>query len=147
MASPFAILPPPPSRFHPLGPYCPVSWHLSATNSSPGWHPTAPRWLAPYSYLPTGTLLLLTRWHPTADRRWLASPLPGGPARPLPFRLVGPSSVTPSRGIALPPWQLSNALDRSNDLPDRTSWFRWAHYWSFPISPIIYLLYQAPKGS
>ena len=144
------ILPPPTSRFRPLAPYCPLSWHLTAKNSSPGWHPTAPfppagslllpslrlapycslpsgwhptapfppartlllpslrlapycslpsGWhptapfppagtlllpslrLAPYCYSPAGILLLLTGWHPTAHRRWVASPLPGGSAR------------------------------------------------------------------
>jgi len=98
VASPLAILPLPPSRFRPLAPYCPLSWHLTAKNSSPGWHPTAPP--------PSG-------WHPTASHRlapycspsWLASPLLGGSARPsLPLRSFGHSSVTPSRGIALPPW-------------------------------------------
>jgi len=96
VASPFAILPLPPSRFCPLAPYCPLSWHLTAK--------LLPR-LAPYCSPPSG-------WHPTATHRlapycspsWLASPLPGGSARLLPFRSVGPSSVTPSRGIALPPW-------------------------------------------
>jgi len=87
-ASLFAILPLSSSRFCPLAPY---SYH-----PLPGWHPTALQ--------PAGTLLLLTGWHPTAHRRWLASPLPGGSARHLPFRSVGPSSVTPSRGIALPRW-------------------------------------------
>jgi len=110
VASPLAILPLPPSRFRPLAPYCPLSWHLTAT-PLPGWHPTATHRLAPYWYSPAGTLLLRLRW-------------------------VGPSSVTPSRGIALPPWLLSNALDRCNDLPDRTSWFWWALYWGFPMSPI-----------
>ena len=61
-----------------------------------GWHPTATHRLAPYCYSPAGTLLLLHRS----------------------FDL---SSVTPSRGIALPPWLLSNALDQSNNLRDRTS--------------------------
>jgi len=59
--------------------------------------------LASYYSSPAGTLLLLIGWHPTGHRRWLASPLPGGSARHLPFRSVGPTSVTPSRGIALPP--------------------------------------------
>ena len=95
-ASLFAILPLSFCRFCPLAQYC---YH-----SLPGWHPTARHRLAPYCYSPTGTLLLLTGWHPTAHRRWLASPLPGGSARGLPFRSVGPSSVTPSRGIALPAW-------------------------------------------
>jgi len=129
VASPLAILPLPPSRFRPLAPYCPLSWHLTAKNPPPagtlllpsGWHPTATHRLAPYCYSLAGTLLLL-------------------------LRSVDPSSVTPSRGIALPPWLLSNALDRCNDLPDRTSWLRWANYWSFPMSPIINPLYQAPKG-
>jgi len=95
-ASLLAILPPSSSRFCPLAPYC---YH-----PLPGWHPTAHHRLAPNCYSPAGTLLLLTGWHPTAHRRWLASPQPGGSARHLPSRLVGPSSVTPSRGIALPPW-------------------------------------------
>jgi len=96
-ASFFVILPPSSSQFCPLALYC---YH-----PLPGWHPTATHRLAPYCYSPAGTLLpLLTGWHPTAHRRWLASPLPCGSARYLPFRSVGPSSVTPSRGIALPPW-------------------------------------------
>ena len=105
MASPLAILPPTPSRSCPLALYCPISWHLTA-NPPPRLAPycSPPHRLAPYCYSPAGTLLLLTGWHPTAHRRWLASPLPGGSARHLPFRSVGPSSVTPSRGIALPPW-------------------------------------------
>ena len=127
-ASLFASLPLSSSQFCPLAPYC---YH-----PLPGWHPTARHWLAPYCYSPAGILLLLTGWHPTAHRRWLASPLPGGSARHLPFRSVGPSSVTPSRCIVLPPWLLSNLLDRCNDLPDRTSRFRWGHYWSFPMWPI-----------
>ena len=129
-ASLFVILPLSSSRFCPLAPYC---YH-----PLPGWHPTAYHPLAPYCQSPAGTLLLFIGWHPTANRRWLASPLPGGSARHLHFRSVGPSSVTPSRGIALPPWLLSNALDQWNDLPDRTTWFRWALYWSFPMSPITY---------
>ena len=66
VASPLAILPLPPSRFRPLAPYCPLSWHLTAKNSAPGWHPTAPRLgLAPYCYSPAGTLLLIiVGWHP-----------------------------------------------------------------------------------
>jgi len=95
VASPLAILPPPPSRFSTLAPYCPISWHLTAN---------PPHRLAPYCSSPAGTLLLLSGWHPTAHHRRLASPLPGGSARLLPYRSVGPSSVTPSRGIALPPW-------------------------------------------
>jgi len=97
VASPLAILPLPPSRFCPVAPYCPLSWHLTAKNSSHGWHPTAPPPLA-------GTLLLLTGWHPTAH-------LPGwhpfcsvAPLALLPLRSFRPSSVTPSCGIALPPW-------------------------------------------
>jgi len=122
VASFFAILPPSSSQFCPLAPYWyhPLpGWHPTGTHRlapycySPagtlllltGWHPTATHRLAPYCYSPAGTLLpLLTGGHPTAHRRWLASPLPCGSARYLPFRSVGPSSVTPSRGIALPPW-------------------------------------------
>ena len=96
VASPPAILPPSTSRFHPLASYCPISWHLTAKTFSPGWHPTAPHRLVPYCYSPAGTLLLL-------------------------FRSVDPSSVTPSRGIALPLWLLANALDRCNDLHSRAS--------------------------
>jgi len=95
VASPLAILPLPHSRFRPLAPDYPISWHLTANPPSP---------LAPCCSPPAGTLLLLTGWHPTAHRRWLPSPLPAGSAHHLPFRSVGPSSVTPSRGIALPPW-------------------------------------------
>jgi len=73
VATPFTILPPPPSLFRPLAPYCPMSWHLSPSN---------PPQLTPYCPLPAGTLLLISDWHPTATRRWLASPLPGGSARP-----------------------------------------------------------------
>jgi len=65
VASRLAILPLPPSRFRPLAPYCPLSWHLTAT-PLPGWHPTATHRLAPYCYSPAGTLLVLTGWHPTA---------------------------------------------------------------------------------
>jgi len=95
-ASLIAILPISSSRFGPLAPYC---YHPLR-----GWHATAHHRLAPYCYSPAGTLLLLTGWHPTTHRPWLASPLRGGSARHLPFRSVGPSSVTPSRSIALPPW-------------------------------------------
>ena len=97
VASPLVILPLPPSRFRPLAPYCPLSWHLTAKNPPPagtrllppsGWHPTATHRLAPY-----------------CSPSWLAPPLLGGSARPsLPLRSFGPSSVTPSRRIALPPW-------------------------------------------
>jgi len=93
VASPLAILAPPASRFRPLAPYCPISWHLTA-KPLPGWHPTAPHRRAPYCYSPAGTLLVI-------------------------LRSVDPSSVTPSRAIALPSWVLCNALDRCNDLHDR----------------------------
>jgi len=89
VASLLAILPPPTSRFCPLAPYCPISWHLTATHR-----------LAPYCYSPAGTLLLL-------------------------LRSVDLSLFTPSRGIALPLWLLSNALDRCNDLHDRASGHSW----------------------
>jgi len=88
VASLLAILPLSSSRFCPLAPLLPLS---------------AP-WLGPYCLLSAGTLLLHYGWHPTARHRRLASALPVGPARPLPFRSVDPSSVTPSGGIALPPW-------------------------------------------
>jgi len=47
IASPLAILPPPPFWFRLLALYCPASSHLTA-NLPPGWHPTATYWLAPY---------------------------------------------------------------------------------------------------
>ena len=75
-ASLFTILPLSSSRFCPLAPYC---YHPLL-----GWHPTAHHRLAPYCYSRAGTLLLLTGWQPTALRRWLASPVPGGSARPPP---------------------------------------------------------------
>jgi len=96
VASLFAILPLSSSLFCPLAPYC---YH-----PLPGWHPTAHHRLAPHCHSLAGTPLPLSSWHPTAYRRWLASPLPRGSARHLRFQSVGPSSVTPSRGIALPPW-------------------------------------------
>ena len=64
VASPFAILPPPPSRFRALAPYCPLKWHLTAHLPS-GCHPTATQPLAPYCYPPAGILLLLTGWRST----------------------------------------------------------------------------------
>jgi len=109
VASPFAILHLPPSRFRPLAPYCTLSWHFTARKLLP--------WLAPYcSPALAGTLLLLTGWHPTAH-------LPGwhplcsvAPLALLALRSFDPSSVTPSHGIALPPWLWTHALDRCNDL-------------------------------
>ena len=77
VASPFGILPLPPSRVRPLAPYCPISWHLTASNSP---------WLAPYCSSPATTLLIITAWYLNATGRWLASPLPGGSPRP-PFFL------------------------------------------------------------
>ena len=72
--SPLAILPLPPSWFRPLAPYCLLSWHLTAKNPSPGWHPTAPPlWLAPYCYSLAGTLLL-TFLAGILSARWLRSP-------------------------------------------------------------------------
>jgi len=135
VTSPLAILPPTPSQFCPLAPYCPISWHPTAT-PLPGWHPSAHHRLAPYCSPPAGTLLLTTGWHPTAHHR--LAPYCYSPAGTLLLflRSVDPSSVTPSRGIALPPWLLSYALGRCNNLPDRTSRFRWALHWTFPMSPI-----------
>jgi len=113
VASPLAILLLPPSRFRPLAPYCRISWHFTAN---------PPPLLAPYcSPPPAGTLLLLTGWHPTAH-------LPGwhplcsvAPLALHSLRSFDPSSVTPSRGIALPLWLWTNALERCNDLRDRAS--------------------------
>ena len=102
MASLLASLPPPPSRFRPLAPYCPLSWH-----------PTATHRLASYCYSPAGILLLIVvGGHPLC---------PVAPLALLPLRSFGLSSVTPSHGIALPPWLLYNAIDRCNDLHDRAS--------------------------
>ena len=84
-------------RSFPSPPPGSVRWHRYCPFPPPGWHPTAPPPLA-------GTLLLHSGWHPTAHPRWLASPLPGGSARLLPSWPEDPSSLTPSRGIALPPW-------------------------------------------
>ena len=75
----FAILPSFLSRFRPLVPYY--------YNPLPGWHPTAHHWLAPYCYRSGGI----------TSARWLRSPI-------YPSRLSYSSSVTPSRGIALPRW-------------------------------------------
>ena len=95
MASPLAILPLPPSRFRPLAPYCPLSWHLNANPSAR---------LAPYCSPLPGTLLLLTGWHPTAHLPGWHPLCPVAPLTLLPLRSFHHSSVTPSRGIALPPW-------------------------------------------
>ena len=84
-ASLFAILPLPPSRFRPLAPYCPISWHLTAKNP-----PQAgtlllppPHRLAPYCYSPAGTLLLIfVGWHPLCS--------------------VAPLALSPSDRSALP---------------------------------------------
>jgi len=79
VASPFAILPPSSSLFCPLVPYYYTPLF--------GWHPTAPHRLAPYGSWLAG---IPSAW-------WLRSPL-------YPPRSSHFSSVTPSRGIALPPW-------------------------------------------
>jgi len=112
VASPFAILPLPPSQFRPLAPYCPLSWHLTAKNSSPGWHPSAPPPLA-------GTLLL-TFLAGIPSARWLRSRFS------LPLRSFGPSSVTPSRGIALPPWLCPTLGNDVMTCPTVHVGFRWA---------------------
>ena len=123
MATRLAIHPLPPSRFRPLAPYCPISWHLTA-NPPPrlvpycslpsGCHPTA-------SPPPAGTLLLLTGWHPTSHLPSWHPLCSVAPLALLPLRSFDPSSVTPSCGIALPPWLWTNALERCNDLRDRAS--------------------------
>jgi len=114
------------SRSFLLPPPCSVRWHCPA--------PLAGTLLL--TSPPAGTLLLLNRWHLTAIHPLVPYRYSPAGTLLLLFRSVDPSSVTPSRGIALPPWLLSNALDRCNDLPDGTSWFRWALYWSFHMSPI-----------
>ena len=93
---PLGIVPPPTSRFRPLAACCPISWHLAGKHPPPSWHHTAPHRLGHYCYTLAGTLLL----H---------------------LRSVDLSSVMPSRSIALPPWLLSNAWDRCNDLHDCAS--------------------------
>jgi len=85
VASLFAILPLPPSRFRPLAPYCPITWHLTTENP-----PQAgtlllppPQRLASYCYSPAGTLLLLVvGWHPLGS--------------------VAPLALSPSDRSALP---------------------------------------------
>jgi len=94
VASPLAILPLPPFRFCPLAAYCPIRWHLTAN---------PPHRLAPYCSSQAGTLLLLTGWHPTAHLTGWHPLCSVAPLAFLPLRSFGPSSVTPSRGIALPP--------------------------------------------
>jgi len=102
VASLLAILPPTPSRFCPLAQYC--------YTPLLGWHPNAPRPLAPYCYSLAGTILrLFVGWHPLCPVAPLAFPPP---------RLVDLSSVTPSCCIVLPLWLLSKALDGCNDLQD-----------------------------
>jgi len=66
VASLLAILPLLTSRFRPLAPYCPISWHLTAKTPPPaGTLRLPPLWLAPYCYSPAGTLLLIVvGWHP-----------------------------------------------------------------------------------
>jgi len=92
VASPFAILPPPPSRFCSL-----VLYYYTPLL---GWHPTAPYRLTPYCCSLVGI----------PSVRWLRS-------RFYPPRSSHSSSVTPSRGIALPPW-----------LPP-TPWIHRCNYW------------------
>jgi len=80
VASPFAILPLPPSRFRPLAPYCPISWHVPA-NPPPG--------LAPYCFPSTG-------WHPSPTHRlvpYCSSSLAGIPSA---RRLRSPTCLSPS---------------------------------------------------
>jgi len=76
VASVLMILPPPPSQFCPLAPYCPLSWHLTVYLPL-GWHPTATHRLAPYCPVaplasvssPIVALLLsyTQRWYCTAS--------------------------------------------------------------------------------
>ena len=69
VATPSAIVPPPPSQFRLLAPYCPFSSPLPAKTPPPagilllpsGLHPTATHRLAPYCDSLAGTLLLLFR--------------------------------------------------------------------------------------
>jgi len=79
VASPLAILPPPPSQFCPLAPY----YYFPLL----GWHPTALHQMAPYCPSLTGI--------PSA--RWFHSHL-------YPPRSSHSASVTPGHSIALPPW-------------------------------------------
>ena len=90
LASPFAILPPSFSWFCLL-----VLYYYFPL---PGWHPTAHHQLAPYC---SSLALILSA-------RWLRSPL-------YPLRSSHSSLVTPSHGIALPPWLPPTPCgDRSN---------------------------------
>jgi len=88
-----AILPPSPSRFCPLAPYC---YHPLR-----GWHPTTHHRLAPYCYSPAGTLLLLTGWHPTATHR--LAPYCYSPAGNLLLIVVGWHPLCPVAPLAIYP--------------------------------------------
>jgi len=117
------------SRSFPFLPPGSVRWHHTAPLASILLLKT-PHQLAPYCSPSAGTLLLLTGWHPTATHRlapycspslagipsarWLRSPFSPSDRLTFPWLRL-------SRGIALPPWVLSNALDRYNDLHDRAS--------------------------
>jgi len=106
-ASLLAILPPCSSQFCPLVLYC----HTPLTS----WHPTAQHRLTPNCHSPVGTLLLIVvGWNPLG---------PVAPLAYLPLRLSDLSSVTPSCGIALPPWLVSNDVDQCNNLRDCASCF------------------------
>ena len=138
VASAFAILPPSPSRFRPLALYSPFSWQLTPDNSPLAGTPTAPHGLVPYCYSPAGTLLLLfLGWHPLCPVALLTY---------LPPPIRRPSSVTPSRGIALPPWLLSNTCDRSDNLRASVSGYSGPTVSVF--SPVTghQSNYQSPKG-
>jgi len=113
-ASLVAILLPSSARFCPLAPcyYTPL----------PGWHPTATRRLAPYRSSSLASI-------PSAQ--WLRSPT-------SPLRSSDLSSVTSSRGKALPLWLLSTTLDRCNDLHDCVSAYSGPTVPVFPPSVVIY---------
>ena len=118
VASPLAILPPSPSRFCPLVPY----YYIPL----PGWHPTRDHRLALYHSSLAGIPSALC----------VRSPI-------YPLRSSHSSSVTPSRGIALPPWLPPTPWgDRCNYRRGRLFRFRCR-----PIVSVVFLYGQSPSSS
>jgi len=145
VASAFAILPLPPSRFRPLAPHCPLSWHLTAkTPPLAGTLVLPPLWLSPYCCSPAGPLLLLSGCHPTAHHHWLASPLPCGSAHP-PCRRGVRSHLLPhsvlSRCPPLPIPQIGDIIDCPHPTLQRGS----VDIKRGPNNPARYILGQGPE--